>query len=122
MAVDFAKIKTDLTALKTAVEGGSLEGFCHAFGDVWHDAGEVAAVFKTSGPMSKTQKADPLVADCVCCCDEIEAALPAILAALPPPTMSAGQVGAIGDGSLLKMILAALPDLLAIFRKFFSGS
>lgn len=109
----FDQIKTHLLALETAVVAGDVPGSLHAFGDVSHDAGDIAALFFASPPV-KGAAPDPDKQECLDCCARLKAecAKAATMKAAGP------AVGAWGDGTFLKILL---PIFLAWLEKLING-
>jgi hypothetical protein len=102
----FDEIKAHLQALETAVTGGDIPGALHAFGDVSHDAGDLAGLFFATPPGATP---DPDKDECKDCCERIKAAA----AAAPAPVAAGPQpVGAWGDGTFLKIVLPVFLDWL----------
>jgi hypothetical protein len=117
---DFVKLRDDLKALEVAVLNGDVPEILRTSGVVLNDAGDVASLFlgvQGGKTHSHHQKA---ASECVECCERIEKALPAVLtrvAARSAPSNEAGQrVGALGDGTILRLLFNSLPQILAIIQ------
>lgn len=119
MALDFAKLLTDAVALKDAIASGDGPDILDALGDLSHDGADAWRYFATPKLMASA-KGNADLAKCIATCDEIVAQCTAT-AASPPIAKAGASVGALWDGTILKLLLANLPALIDIFKQLFGG-
>ena len=114
--MSLATLKTDLLALETAIVAASPSPILRAVGPVEADVADIIDLFMPPAPPAGSAKkaaapptfgSDPNKAECLSCCDRIEAAC---------KTMKAAPVGSWGDGTLFTIFLQNLPALIAMIR------
>ena len=113
---DFGKIVTDALALKDAIVALDGPGSLDGLSALAADAANVWRYFQQPNMLATVQGNADLAKAIACCQDVMDAA-----AAAQVPVMAAGPVGAWGDGTILKLILAAMPDIIAALKLIFGG-
>lgn len=111
--MSLATLKADLLAVETAVSAiagiADVPTAIRAIAVVGNDAADLIDLFAGAPTMQASVGADSDKAECLACCDRIEAACAA------KPVMA--SVGALWDGKILAAFLANLPALIDIIRK-----
>lgn len=118
MSLDFLKILSDAQALKAAVVAGDGPAILDALGNLSHDGADAWRYFATP-KLVQAAKSDPDLAKCIACCDEIVAECTKLAA--NPPAAAPGAVGALWDGTILRLVLNNLPALIEMFKMIFGG-